>query len=80
MVIYKIIEVFEQINGFGTLIYNGNYGTCTMEKKTMVLWKNYDTLPKNMALYRKLWIFNLLWKKIRYYGKNYGTIVNYIYI
>ena len=41
------------------------------EKKTMVL------LKKTMVLYRKLWNFDLLWKKLCHYGKNYGTIVNY---
>ena len=30
-----------------------------------------------MILYRKLWNFDLLWKKLWYYGKNYGTILNY---
>ena len=47
---------------FGTLIYYG---------------KNYGTMEKTMVLYRKLWNFDLLWKKLWYYGKNYGTIVNY---
>ena len=44
----KIIEVFEQIYSFITLIYYG---------KTMILWKklwyygkNYDTIPKTMEL------------------------------
>ena len=32
-----------------------------------------------MILYRKLWNFDLLWKILWYYGKNYGTIVNYSY-
>ena len=45
-----------------------NYGT--MEK-------NYGTMEKTMVLYRKLWNFDLLWKKLCYYGKNYGTMVNY---
>ena len=39
--------------------------------------KNYGTMKTTMVLYRKLWNFDLLWKKLRYYGKNYGTIVNY---
>ena len=30
-----------------------------------------------MILYRKLWNFDLLWKKRWYHGENYGTIVNY---
>ena len=44
------------------------------------LWyygKNYGTMEKTMVLYRKLWNFDLLWKKLWYYGKNYGIIVNY---
>ena len=75
----KIIAVFEQIYSFRTLIYyvtmekamilwKKNYGAM---KKTMVLWK------ENMILYRKLWNFDLLWKKLLYYERNYGTIVNY---
>ena len=34
------------------------------------LWyykKNFGTIPKTMVIYRKLWNFDLLWKK------NYGT-------
>ena len=42
----------------------------------MVVWKNDDTMKKNMVLYRKLWNFDLLWKKLWYYGKNYGSVVN----
>ena len=38
-----------------------SYGT--LEKK------NYGTLGKNMILYRKLWNFDLLRKKLWYYGK-----------
>ena len=34
-------------------------------------------MEKIMVLYRKLRNFDLLWKKLRYYGKNYGTKVNY---
>ena len=30
-----------------------------------------------LILYRKLWNFDLLWKKLWYFEKNYGTIVNY---
>ena len=53
-----------------TLIYYG---------KAMVLWKQtMGTMgKKTMILYRKLWNFDLQWKKIWYYGKNNGTIVNY---
>ena len=39
----------------------------TMEK----LWK------KTMMLYRKECDFDLLWRKLCYYGQNYGTVVNY---
>ena len=67
MVIYKIIEVFEQINGFGTLIYNGNYGTCTMEKK---LWY----YGKTMILYRKIWHYTENYGSLIYYGKKYGIM------
>ena len=46
--------------------------------KTMVLWKkNYSTMEKTMVLYRKIWYFDLLWKKSMVYEKNYGTIVYY---
>ena len=31
-------------------------------------------MEKPMLLYRKLWNFDLLWKKLWYYGKNYDTI------
>ena len=34
-------------------------------------------MEKTMVLYRKLLVFDLLWIKLWYYGKNYGTIVNY---
>ena len=59
----------------------------------MILTKNYDTIQKtpplngwntadraknpNQSIYRKLWNFDLLWKKLWYYGKNYGILVNY---
>ena len=66
--IYQKKISFEQTYSLRTLIYYG---------KTMVLWKNYGTIPKTMVLYRKLWNFNLLWNKLWYYGKNYGPIVNY---
>ena len=39
--------------------------------------KNYGAIPKSMILYRKLWNFDLLWENLWYYGKKYGTIVNY---
>ena len=39
--------------------------------------KKYCTVEKTILLYRKLWNFDLLWKKPWYYGKNHGTIVNY---
>ena len=29
----------------------------------MVIRKNYGTMEKTMVLYRKLWNFDLLWKK-----------------
>ena len=29
-----------------------------------------------MILYWKLWNFDLLWEKIRYCTKNYGTLIN----
>ena len=45
--------------------------------KTMYCGKNYGTMEKPMVLYRKLRNFDLLWKKICYYGTKYGTIVNY---
>ena len=41
------------------------------------LWyygKNYGTMEKTMVLWKKLWNFDLLWKKLWYYGKNYGTM------
>ena len=52
--------------------------TMVLLKKIMVLWgKNYDlnkyialdgTMGKQtMILYRKLWNFDLLWKKLWYY-------------
>ena len=31
--------------------------------------KNYGTMEKTMVLYRKLWNFDLIWKKLWYYGK-----------
>ena len=34
-------------------------------------------MEKTMVLWTKLWNFDLLWKKLWCYGKNYGTIVNY---
>mgnify|MGYP003691677411 CR=1 FL=1 len=37
--------------------------------KTIVLWKNYGTIEKTVVLYQKLWNFDLLWKKLWYYGK-----------
>ena len=46
-----------------------NYGTMEM---TMVLWKkNYarPTMEKIMKPYRKLWNFDLLWKKLWYFSK-----------
>ena len=36
--------------------------------------KNYDTIEKTILLYRKLWNFDLPWKKLCYYKKNYATI------
>ena len=68
MEINQNIWSFEQTYRLRTLIYYG---------KIMVLWQNYGTMEKTMVLYRKLWNFDLLWKKLWYYGKNYGTIVNY---
>ena len=38
--------------------------------------KNYGTMKKTMVLYRKLWNFDFLWKKL--WKKNYGTIINYM--
>ena len=43
----------------------------------MEFWKKHGAIPKIVLLYRKQWNFDLLWKKLWYYGKNYGTIVNY---
>ena len=34
-------------------------------------------MEKTMVIYRKLWNFDLLWQKLWYYGKIYGTILNY---
>ena len=34
-------------------------------------------MEKIMVLYRKLWNFDLLWKKLWYYSKLQLTIVNY---
>ena len=45
----KTIEIFEKICSFRTLIYF---------RKTMILLGK-----KTMILYRKLWNFDLLWKK-----------------
>ena len=49
----------------------------SFEQIYSLLRKNYGTMEKTMVLYRKLWNFDLLWKKLRYYGKNHGTIVNF---
>ena len=38
----------------------------------MLLRKNYGTMEKTMVLYQKLWNFDLLWKKLWYYGKKYS--------
>ena len=35
-------------------------------------------MEKTMVLFQKLWNFDLLWKKLWYYGKNYGTIVFFL--
>ena len=59
MVIYQNNEVFKQIYSFRTLIYNG---------KTMTLWK------KTMILYRILWNFDLLYKKIVMEKKPYSLL------
>ena len=40
------------------------------------LWYMYYG-KKTIILYRELWNFDLLWKKLWYYEKIYGTIVNY---
>ena len=41
----------------------------------MVLWKkNYGTMEKTMVLYRKLWNFDLLLKKL-WYGTMKKTMV-----
>ena len=40
------------------------------------MWKN-GTIEKLMVLYLKIWNFDLLWKKLWYFGKNNGTLVNY---
>ena len=34
-------------------------------------------MEKNMVLWKKVWYFDLLCKELWYYGKNYGTMVNY---
>ena len=54
MEIYQNNRSFEQTYSFRTLIYHG---------------KNYGTMEKTMVLYRKLWNFDLLWKKLWYYNK-----------
>ena len=41
-----------------------------MEKNYGTMEKNYGTIPKTMG-------YDFLWKKLWYYGKNYGTIKNY---
>ena len=48
-----------------------------MEKKQWYYGKNCGTMEKNMFLYRKLWNFNILWKKLLYYTENYGTLIYY---
>ena len=65
MKIYQNNKGFEQIYSFITLIYFGK--TMVLRKKTK--HKYYKKKP--MVLYRKLWNFDLLWKK------NYGTIENF---
>ena len=61
MEIYQNNWRFEQIYSYRTLIYYG---------KTMVLWELYGTIPKTMELWFTM-------EKKWYFGKNYGTIVNY---
>ena len=51
---------FKQIYSSRTLM---SYG------KLWYYGKNYGTIPKTMVIYRKLWNFDLLWKKIMVLGK-----------
>ena len=67
-IIKKTIEVFQQIYNISTLIYYGKLWYCGKKK----LWyngRNYGTISKTMVLYRKRWNFDLLRKKLWYYGK-----------
>ena len=62
------------------VLYQYNWSFCT--NIALELWfimEKLRTMKKTMILYRKLWNFDKLWKKL--YGtneKNYGTILNYI--
>ena len=70
------MKFFKEIFSLRSLInYKVNFGT---REKTLVLWeklwyyeKNYGTMEK------KLWYDNEKHGTLSYYGKNYGTIVNY---
>ena len=41
----------------------------------IVLWKKLWNYGKNMIQYRKVWNFDLIWKKLRYCSKLWFTIV-----
>ena len=78
MVIFQTIEVFEQMNIFKTLIYHGKTMVHVLWKKNYgTMEKNYYTIPRAMELWFTVEKAMVLWEKLWYYGKNYGTLVNY---
>ena len=39
-----------------------------------LLWKNYGTMEKTMELWKKLWYYGKNYGTLIYYGNNYGTM------
>ena len=67
MELWFSVDIFEKV--WNTMVlYN------TFANKKYGIERN-GAIPKTMKVYQKLRNFDLLWKKLWYYAKNYETIV-----
>ena len=68
------MEQLHEFEGKKNMVDYKNLRNFTMENYGfMILWKkNYGTMDITIILYRKLWSFDLLWKK---YGTMEKTMV-----